>query len=232
MKKDIDLLSGFNEAKGKKSSSNSTVIMIAGVLIIIGLMVFLFVSAKMEIKDKEDIIAGLDSQLSQEGYISQMEQKLETDKATYQALLTEVVKEVNSGKLQDQSAKISSKILEVIYDNYVMQKGADGEYKVKIDFISIDAGKLSMRCSTRNYQDAWDFVDYLRGTLRVEPPAEGATEVEIQAYEARKTKIEANALYFSKIIDSYPGLPVEGDGKDYNIGFALNIDVNWEAMAE
>ena len=235
MKKDIDLLGGFNEAKDKKSSSNTSLILMVGVLAIIGVMVFMFVTAKMEIKDKEDLIAGNKQayeDLKAQNNVDKIKGEIQENDEKYRNLVLEALKEIHSAEIQDHSAEISSKFLDILYKNYCRLKDDDGDEKVHITSLNVDGGKVTLSCEVKDYLEAWDFVHYLCGTLEIERPPFGSTDEEIQAYRDRVDAIRANAIYFEGVPDNYPGLPEEGKGEDYEIMFSLNFTVLWGNMAK
>ena len=73
-KRDINLLESLNQSTKKKSSSSMTAIMAFGIVVLVGVMVFLFASAKVQTSKNNEIIADLDNQLAKEDQVIQLEE--------------------------------------------------------------------------------------------------------------------------------------------------------------
>ena len=61
-KRDINLLESLNQATKKKSSSSMTAIIAFGIVVLVGVMIFLFATAKVNIAKNQDVIDDLDKQ--------------------------------------------------------------------------------------------------------------------------------------------------------------------------
>ena len=63
LRRDINLLYSLTQATKKKSSSNMMLILIVGVVLIIGLMTFLFVDAKMTVEKNQSLLDDINGKL-------------------------------------------------------------------------------------------------------------------------------------------------------------------------
>ena len=58
-KRDINLLESLNQSNKKKSSSSMTAVLAVAIIVLIGAMVFLFASAKVQTSKNNEIITGV-----------------------------------------------------------------------------------------------------------------------------------------------------------------------------
>lgn len=213
LRRDINLLYSLTQATKKKSSSNLMVVLVVGVVLIVGLMTFLFVNAKLTVEKNQSVIDDLDAKLGQSSTLSQKQKEYNELKNTYETQLTAVISELAPQQYMLDGAKMSKTLIDVI-----MPEDATGTalFAVSVSQLVLSGNALSMTCNVTDYKSAWDFVDYLAGVPLADRP---------ELDEA----IAANKNYFSGVESNYSGLPaLPSDGE--KIEFTLKFEVKWEAL--
>lgn len=227
MRKDINLLYSLTQATKKKSSSNMLILIGVGVLAIVALMVFLFVDAKLEVKNNQALIDDLDSKLGQSSTLSQLQARYNALKAQYESDIAEVIAEISPEQYALVGASMSSKLIDILMltdeenetdAGYDADDVADNVFDVDIAQLSLSADKVTLSCSAPTYAAVWDFVDYLAGNR-------------IAALPALDGLIDLNKEYFSDVELNYSGLPPAPTEPDATIAFSLDFKINWEALA-
>ena len=203
MRKDINLLYSLTQATKKKSSSNMLILIGVGVLAIVALMVFLFVDAKLEVKNNQALIDDLDSKLGQSSTLSQLQARYNALKAQYESDIAEVIAEISPEQYALVGASMSSKLIDILMltdeenetdAGYDADDVADNVFDVDITQLSLSADKVMLSCSASTYAAVWDFVDYLAGNR-------------IADLSALDGLIDLNKEYFSDVELNYSGLP-------------------------
>ena len=213
LRRDINLLYSLTQATKKKSSSNLMLVLVVGVVLIVGLMTFLFVNAKMTVDKNQAVIDDLDNKLGQSSVLAQKQKEYSALKNTYETQLTAVISELAPQQYMTDSAKMSGTLVDVIMPE---DDGGLPLFDVSVTQLVLSGNALSMTCRVTNYKAAWDFVDYLAGQPLADRP-----ELD--------EKIAANAGYFSGVESNYSGLPaLPSDGE--TIEFTLKFEVKWEAL--
>ncbi len=220
LRKDINLLYSFAQSGKKKNSSNMLIVIISAVVLIVGLMTFLFVNAKMNVAKNKEILSDLEQKLEQTDRLSQLQAQYNELKSAYETAIAEVIAEVAPGQFTDDAGKISAKLIDVL-----MPTAADGSiyFAVEIGSISIAGNMINIECAVSDYITAWDFTDYLAGNVLADAK-----------YEELAGEIVKNKLRFSAVEENYPGLPQKpADGETGgSIDFVLKFTVDWEEFAE
>ncbi len=241
-RKDINLLYSLTQESKKKNSSNMLLIMIAGVIVIVGLMTFLFVNAKLNVSNNQSMLKEIEDKITQTDRLSVLQKQYNDMKSAYESDIAEVIAEIMPGQFTSSSAKISKKFVDILMltdkedatDNgFDKDDIADRVFDVDIKSIAINGDEVTVECAVEDYIAAWDFADYLAGN-------------KLEEYPALDALIAANVIYFSGVEENYPGLPQkpvevpagdEGEGGDAEqqepekIGFTLKFVVNWEALS-
>lgn len=211
MKKDINFLVSLAQAEKRKSSSTMTIVMVACGVIIIGLIVFLFVSAKVDLARKQDVLDDLNQRLEQQDNLAALEQEYAQYQALYLSQVVDVMSQVYPNLKADGAVKMSSNFLHSLYRYNELHPEAEGAVPVQIDMIRVDGDLVAIECSVKTYEDAWNYVTFLAGK---------GTDPDSAKYSE----------YFSGVLDGYSGLPVEGDPAEYTVRFSLNFRANWGAF--
>lgn len=215
-KRDINLLESLNQSTKKKSSSSMTAILIIGVVALVGVMVFLFVTAKVDIANNQALIDDYNKQLEKESQVAELEKQYAQLKQEYSDKIQQVISVVYPNQTAEQRIKMSSEFINLLFDyqaNHQVSKPVDGDVDsaIKIESINITEQNISMVYMTKNHEDALAFAEFMAGVQDNE--------------ESRKNKER-----FSNVAYNFPGLPVEGDGKEYTITMNLSFNINWEAF--
>lgn len=227
MRRDINLLYSLTQATKKKNSSNIIVLLGVVVLLIIGLMTFMFVDAKMAVEKNQAMIDDLDDKLSQSSTLSALQKQYNELKAAYESDIAEVIAEIAPEYYALSEGKMSGTLIDILMltDNeddtdagYDADDVADAVFDVTVSAITIAGETVNLSCSVTDYVDAWDFVDYLAGTP-------------IEARPALDGLVEKNKEYFQGVEDNYSGLPTKSEGGD-PIEFSLQFTIVWEALAQ
>lgn len=218
-RRDINLLFSLTQANKKKNSSTMTALVVIGALVIVALIVFLFVTAKLNVAKNNDIIADLDKKLQTEADVAAKEQEYQQLLATYKGQLNTVISIIYPGIDALNTSKMSEDFLSAL--NKFNELSAD--QPVKINSITITnstvANQISLTCSTKNYTDAWAYVDFLSGKQ---------TQYVSDEINAEAPK---NSEYFYGVMASYSGVPAEGEEPDaYDVEVTLSFTVNWGAF--
>lgn len=242
-RKDINLLYSLTQETKKKSSSNMMIAMIAGVVIIVGLMTFLFVNAKINLANNQDLLNDLQNKIDQTDQLSSLQKKYNEMKAAYESDIAEVIAEIMPGQFTAKADKISKTFIDILMltdKEDATDAGFDADdvpdrvFDVDIRSIAISGEQVTVECAVSNYLAAWDFADYLAGNKLADYPALDAL-------------IAQNAVYFTDVEKNYPGLPQKpatepttppdegGEGtveptEPEKMTFTLKFNVNWEAM--
>lgn len=209
-KRDINLLESLNQSNKKKSSSSMTAILAVAIIVLIGAMVFLFASAKVQTSKNNEIIADLDNQLAKEDEVAQLEQEYINAQNEYASKISAVIGAVYPNLTATQAKKISSTFYNIVFGYAADNQDHEGNPAVKISSYTLSGTEVSLTCATNNHEDAWQFVRFLAGRLDTD--------------ESRQ-----NLLYFSNVEANYPGLPADV-GAEYGIAFSLTFNVNWGAF--
>lgn len=210
-KRDINLLESLNQSTKKKSSSSMTAIMAFGIVVLVGVIVFLFASAKVNISKNQDVIDDLDKQLGKENEVVQLEQQYAQAQQEYSNKIIDVISIVYPNKTAVEKEKISSMFFNLIFDYVQNNDDLEGNDTLKISSIIIDTSSITLSCGTNEYDYAWHFTRFLAGELDTD--------------ESKK-----NLLYFSNVEANYPGLPSDSGDGEYSINFTLKFNVNWGAF--
>lgn len=211
-KRDINLLESLNQSTKKKSSSSMTAILVFAIVVLVGVMVFLFASAKVQTSKNNEIIADLDNQLAKEEQVVQLEQAYLQAQSEYQSKISSVIAAVYPNMSAVQASKMSSMFCNLLFDYVDNNDDAEGEPTIQVNSISFaNDSTITLSCGTNSYADGWNFIRFLAGELDTE--------------ESKK-----NLLYFSGVEDNYPGFPVSVEDAEYGISFVLKFKVNWGAF--
>lgn len=242
-RKDINLLYSLTQETKKKSSSNMMIAMIAGVVIIVGLMTFLFVNAKINLANNQDLLGDLQNKIDQTDQLSTLQKKYNEMKAAYESDIAEVIAEIMPGQFTAKADKISKTFIDILMltdkedetdAGFDADDVPDRVFDVDIRSIAISGEQVTVECAVSDYLAAWDFADYLAGNKLADYPALDAL-------------IAQNAVYFTDVEKNYPGLPQKpatepvtppdegGEGtveptEPEKMTFTLKFNVNWEAM--
>ena len=221
LRRDINLLYSLTQATKKKSSSNMMLILIVGVVLIIGLMTFLFVDAKMTVEKNQSL------KLGQSAILAQKQKEYNELKALYEKSITEIISELSPQQYALTGAKMSKTLVDVLMLTDTEQDGVDADYDgddiadavfdVEIAQLVISGNIINLECRVEDYVAAWDFVDYLAGN-------------KIAARPALDALVEKNKLYFVDVESNYSGLPTAPSAEGEKIDFTLKFSVNWEAL--
>ena len=188
-----------------------TAIMAFGIVVLVGVMVFLFASAKVQTSKNNEIIADLDNQLAKEDQVIQLEEAYAQAQQEYMSKISDVIASVYPNKSALEAAKMSSMFLNVLFDYIENTDDLDGNNTIKVTNMAFTSSTITLLCGTNSYSDGWNFIRFLAGELDTE--------------ESKK-----NLLYFSGVEENYPGFPsAVGDG-EYGITFTLKFNVNWGAF--
>ena len=210
-KRDINLLESLNQSTKKKSSSSMTAIMAFGIVVLVGVMVFLFASAKVQTSKNNEIIADLDNQLAKEDQVIQLEEAYAQAQQEYMSKISDVIASVYPNKSALEAAKMSSMFLNVLFDYIENTDDLDGNNTIKVTNMAFTSSTITLLCGTNSYSDGWNFIRFLAGELDTE--------------ESKK-----NLLYFSGVEENYPGFPSAVGNGEYGITFTLKFNVNWGAF--
>ncbi len=212
-KRDINLLESLNQSTKKKSSSSMTAIIAVGMVALVGIMVFLFVSAKVEIAKNQDLIDEYNKQLEREDEIVKLEEQYAQTKQEYTDRVSQVISVVYPNQSAEQRIKMSSDFINLLFNYAETHTETAGglDPAISIQSLSISDNSVSLSYMTKNHEDALAFAEFMSGVQDNE--------------ESRKNKER-----FSNVAYNFPGLPVEGDGTEYTISMNLSFNINWEAF--
>lgn len=211
-KRDINLLESLNQSTKKKSSSSMTAIMAFGIVVLIGAMVFLFASAKVQVSKNNEVLDDLNEQLSKEEDVIKLEEAYAKAQQEYMSKISDVIASVYPNKSAIETAKMSSMFMSLLFDYIENTDDAMGENTIKVTNMKFTSSTVTLLCGTNTYSDGWHFIRFLAGELDTE--------------ESKK-----NLLYFSGVEENYPGFPSSTGEGEYGISFTLKFNVNWGAFA-
>lgn len=227
LRRDINLLYSLTQATKKKSSSNLMLVLVVGVVLIIGLMTFLFVDAKMTVEKNQSLLDDINGKLGQSAILAQKQKEYNELKALYEKSITEIISELSPQQYALTGAKMSKTLVDVLMLTDTEQDGVDADYDgddiadavfdVEIAQLVISGNIINLECRVEDYVAAWDFVDYLAGN-------------KIAARPALDALVEKNKLYFVDVESNYSGLPTAPSAEGEKIDFTLKFSVNWEAL--
>lgn len=227
-KRDINLLESVAMTKVKKNSSSTVALMAVAVLVLVGMMVYLFASAKLEIAKYDDMLKDLEQQLGRENELIQKEQEYEQLKNEYYNQVNQVISIIAPNISAGDRVKIASGFMKIL-DTYRASHQTAGEDDIKITAITMSEDTITLTCASKNHVDAWDFADFMAGN-----------EV---AGEDEQTLAQTilNRELFDDVELNFPGLPAEpgeeeaGEGEatdteTYPINFVLTFNIHWEEL--
>lgn len=212
-KRDINLLDSLNQSTKKKSSSSMTAIIAVGVVALVGVMLFLFISAKVDIAKNQDIIDDYNEQLKKEDQVVALEQQYAQTKQEYTERVAQVISVVYPNQSAEQRVKMSSDFINLLFHYAETHTETAGgvDPAISIQSINISESSVSLNYQTKNHEDALAFAEFMSGVQDND--------------ESRKNKDR-----FSNVAYNFPGLPVEGNGTEYTISMNLSFNINWEAF--
>ena len=220
LRRDINLLYSLTQATKKKSSSNLMLVLVVGVVLIVGLMTFLFVNAKMTVDKNQAVIDDLDAKLGQTSVLAQKN------------AIVSAIAELAPQQYAYAGAKMSKTLIDVLM---LTDDAGTPVFKVDITQLIISGNSITLQCSSKTgtdadydcYDKAWDFVDYLAGNALADDNPLAATVVGGVAINDLVLK---NADYFTGVEDNYSGLQTKPDNPEESISFNVKFSVNWEAL--
>lgn len=232
LRRDINLLYSLTQATKKKSSSNLMLVLIVGVVLIVGLMTFLFVDAKMTVEKNQAVVDDLDSKLGQTSLLAQKQQEYNALKTAYQNAIVEAISELAPQQYAYAGAKMSRTLIDVIM---ISDDAGLPVFDVEITQLIISGNTITLQCSSKTggdgdydcYDKAWDFVDYLAGN---ELSADNPLSATVIGGVALNDLIAANENYFTGVEENYSGLPTKPENAEESISFNVKFTVNWEAL--
>lgn len=225
LRRDINLLYSLTQATKKKSSSNLMLVLVVGVVLIVGLMTFLFVNAKMTVEKNQAVVDDLDSKLSQTNTLSALRKKYDELKKAYSNDVSEVIAELAPQQYAIAGVKMSETLLDVLM--LTDDEGTPVFIDVEITQILISSSSISLACAVTDYNSAWDFVDYLAGNHANIDSSLTAMTIGGKTFEELT---EQNAMYFADVESNYSGLPTKSENGE-PMEFSLYFSVRWEAFA-
>lgn len=212
-KRDINLLESLNQSTKKKSSSSMTAILAVGIIALVGVMVFLFASAKVEIAKNQALIDDYNEQLKKEDQVAALEQQYAATKQEYTDKVSAVISVVYPNQTAEERIKMSSDFINLLfhYAETHVETAGGADPAILISSINITESSASMTYQTKNHEDALAFAEFMSGVQDND--------------ESKKNKDR-----FSNVAYNFPGLPVEGSGEEYTITMNLSFNINWEAF--
>lgn len=249
--KDINLLYSMTQASKKKSSSNLALVLIVLGLAIIGIMIFLFATAKVNIANNQKLLDELNDKLSQQDELVILQSKYNKMKTEYEGMISQVVADLYPDLNASTYGKMSSGFIAIVFD-YVDatsvtsttdepvlddQGNPTGEthpvttitHDVMIRSLEVQGASVTMACSVSEYEAAWAFVDYLEG-IAIDATRPNLDNPDTLA--ALQAQLEKNKVALSGVMAEYPGLPPVDADNQYNVNFTLKFTVNWAEVAE
>ena len=232
LRRDINLLYSLTQATKKKSSSNLMLILIVGVVLIVGLMTFLFVNAKMTVDKNQAVIDDLDAKLGQTSVLAQKQKEYNELKTAYQNAIVSAIAELAPQQYAYAGAKMSKTLIDVLM---LTDDAGLPVFDVEITQLIISGNTITLQCTSKTgdsvdydcYDKAWDFVDYLAGNkLSADNPLSAA----VIGGVALNDLIAANGNYFTGVEENYSGLPTKPENVEESISFNVKFTVNWEAL--
>ena len=232
LRRDINLLYSLTQATKKKSSSNLMLVLVVGVVLIVGLMTFLFVDAKMTVDKNQAVIDDLDAKLGQTSVLAQKQKEYNELKTAYQNAIVSAIAELAPQQYAYAGAKMSKTLIDVLM---LTDDAGTPVFKVDITQLIISGNSITLQCSSKTgtdadydcYDKAWDFVDYLAGNkLSADNPLSAA----VIGGVALNDLIAANGNYFTGVEENYSGLPTKPENVEESISFNVKFTVNWEAL--
>lgn len=232
LRRDINLLYSLTQATKKKSSSNLMLVLVVGVVLIIGLMTFLFVDAKMTVEKNQSVIDDLDAKLGQTSVLAQKQKEYNELKTAYQNAIVSAIAELAPQQYAYAGAKMSKTLIDVLM---LTDDAGLPVFDVEITQLIISGNTITLQCTSKTgdsvdydcYDKAWDFVDYLAGNkLSADNPLSAA----VIGGVALNDLIAANGNYFTGVEENYSGLPTKPENVEESISFNVKFTVNWEAL--
>lgn len=232
LRRDINLLYSLTQATKKKSSSNLMLVLVVGVVLIVGLMTFLFVDAKMTVEKNQSVIDDLDAKLGQTSVLAQKQKEYNELKTAYQNAIVSAIAELAPQQYAYAGAKMSKTLIDVLM---LTDDAGLPVFDVEITQLIISGNTITLQCTSKTgdsvdydcYDKAWDFVDYLAGNkLSADNPLSAA----VIGGVALNDLIAANGNYFTGVEENYSGLPTKPENVEESISFNVKFTVNWEAL--
>ena len=232
LRRDINLLYSLTQATKKKSSSNLMLVLVVGVVLIVGLMTFLFVDAKMTVEKNQAVVDDLDSKLGQTSVLAQKQKEYNELKTAYQNAIVSAIAELAPQQYAYVGAKMSKTLIDVLM---LTDDAGLPVFDVEITQLIISGNTITLQCTSKTgdsvdydcYDKAWDFVDYLAGNkLSADNPLSAA----VIGGVALNDLIAANGNYFTGVEENYSGLPTKPENVEESISFNVKFTVNWEAL--
>lgn len=232
LRRDINLLYSLTQATKKKSSSNLMLVLVVGVVLIVGLMTFLFVNAKMTVDKNQAVIDDLDAKLGQTSVLAQKQKEYNELKTAYQNAIVSAIAELAPQQYAYAGAKMSRTLIDVIM---ISDDAGLPVFDVEITQLIISGNTITLQCTSKTgdsvdydcYDKAWDFVDYLAGNKL---SADNPLSATVIGGVALNDLIAANGNYFTGVEENYSGLPTKPENVEESISFNVKFTVNWEAL--